>query len=622
MKKLLLGTLAIYLHLYAQQFDTAFNQPYPERMFQLDSLVRNVLKPKVEDSVFFLAQVKELRTKAEMKNDRKALFYADYLLFYYQMGASRMEEKELLQKFQQLYKQAQRLEMIQIQSNLYNDLGYYYYKRPNPNYILYFDNLNKGYELYKDLDIRQYPDKAYNLYSLALSYYQFGDYGDAIRFAHKVEPLPDGNNFTDLFTYNLLGMAYLKLNKFDSSRIYLEKTYQLANTFEKEKGLGWTGIALGNTGHTWYKEGKYEKAIPCYRQAIEICIQTQLWDNVSPFSSRLISSYTKLGQLDKARELIPLARRSTYLYNQVDGYFLFYSALADYYKAVKDGMPAIMYRDSAIFYNDSLQRTFDRNLKVQLQLSNYQEQAAAKDALYKSEKSRQLIIRNSIIVCVFLLLALAYIFYNRQQKLLRNKTVLLKEIHHRVKNNLQVISSILDIQQRTLNDEKLMQAFIDAKSRISSMALVHQNLYEKENVGATHTGEYFDQLFKIITASYAPKHIRITHAIHAEGKMNIDTLVPVALIFNELLTNTYKYAFTGRENGHIEFKLVQKNDGFHMSYRDNGKGFPEGFEWTKSRGLGSLMIRKFTQQLFGTYTVHSSAQGVEFIFIFKASKQN
>jgi two-component sensor histidine kinase len=612
--------VCIPVFLFSQSYDLVFKKDYPERMMLIDSIVRNDIKPLVEDSVAFNRKLDLFKSASKKSKDQKALFYTEYLFFYFEMSNNTMPEEAVLKKFNQLIKEASRLNMLQIEANLYNDLGYYYYKRPNPNYILYFDNLNKGYQFYKDIDVKEYPDKAYNLYSLALSYYQFGDYADAINFAKKVPPLNDGDNFVDLFTYNLLGMAYLKLNKFDSSRIYLDETYKLANSFPKEKGLGWTGIALGNIGHSWYKEGNYEKAIPYYQKAIAICDSTQLWDNVSPFSSRLISCYTKLGKLKEADQLIPLARSSTYLYNQIDGYSFLYNALADYYKATSAGMQAIIYRDSAIFYNDSLQKTFDRNLKVQLELSNYQAQAEAKEALFNSKKSRQTVIRNSIIGFAILLITLAWIVYNRQKKLLQNKTVLLKEIHHRVKNNLQVISSILDIQQRSLNDEKLMQAFMDAQSRISSMALVHQNLYEKENVGATDTNSYFEQLFQVITASYAPKNSKISHSIRAEGQLTIDTLIPVALIFNELLTNTYKYAFKGRETGEIRFELVQKNEVIQMMYKDNGVGLPAGFEWTKSKGLGSLMIRKFTQQLFGTYNVDSSAEGVKFIFSFKASK--
>ena len=620
MKKWVIILLLNCIDINAQQYADVFAKNYPERLMLIDSVVRNDIKPSVEDSVGFHKKLDHLETLAKDKNDKIAIFYTKYLSFYFQISNNQIDEAEVLKGVKELSSEAAKLDLPQVEANLFNDLGYYYYKRPNPDYILYFDNLNKGYQFYKDLDVTEYPDKAYNLYSLALSYYQFGDYADAIRFAKKVPPLKDGDNFVDLFNYNLLGMAYLKLNKFDSSRTYLEETYKLANSFPKEKGLGWTGIAKGNIGHTWYKEGKFENAIPYYLEAIAICDTGKLWDNVSPFSSRLISCYTKLGKLDKAKALIPLARRSSYLYNQKDGYLLLYNSLADYYKATMEGNLAIIYRDSAILYTDSLQKTFDRNLKVQLELSNYQQQVKAKEAIFNSNKARQKVIRNSIIGFTILLISIAIFVYIRQKQLLVQKTVLLKEIHHRVKNNLQVISSILDIQQRSLNDEKLMQAFTDAQSRISSMALVHQNLYEKENIGTTDSNEYFEQLFQNITLSYAPANIKITHSIRSQGRLTIDTLIPVALIFNELLTNTYKYAFKGRSGGSIQFELIQKSDLFQMSYSDDGVGFPAGFDFSKSRGLGSLMIRKFTQQLFGTFMVDSNTQGVKFIFSFKALK--
>jgi len=618
MKRITICIVFSIVLVYAQKFEKAFELSYPKRMYALDSIIRNDLKPKItEDPASYLQDVVSLRETAQKNNDKKALFYSEYLDFFFHVSVLELAEEDIIKEFEAMFKKAQNLKMPHVQSNLYNDLGYYYFKRTNPNYILYFDNLNKAYELYKNLSFEEYPDKVYNLYALALSYYQFGDYTDAIRFAKQVEPIPDGDNFVDLFTYNLLGMAYLKLERFDSSRIYFKKTYLFAENSAKEKQLGWTGIALGNIGHTWYIQGEYEQAIPCYLEAIEVCKKAELWDNVSPFSSRLISSYTKLGQTDKAKDFIDLAKKSTLLYNDIEGYALFYNAIADYYKATGNSLKAINYRDSAILYNDSIQTTFDRNSKVQLQLNSYREKIKAQEAIYKLAAIRQQTIRNTIIGFIVFLLIIAYMFYSRQKKILQSKTVLLKEIHHRVKNNLQVISSILDIQQRSSGNEQVNRAFTDAKSRINSMALVHQNLYERENVGATDAMDYFNQLFKIISASYAPENVKISSNIHASGSLNIDTLIPIALIFNELLTNTYKYAFIHKPAGDIYFFLTIKDDIIKMEYRDNGEGAPADMDLLKSKGLGSLIIKKFTQQLHGSYTVENSRQGIKYSFQFK-----
>ena len=150
------------------------------------------------------------------------------------------------------------------------------------------------------------------------------------------------------------------------------------------------------------------------------------------------------------------------------------------------------------------------------------------------------------------------------------------------------------------------------------MALVHQSLYEKENLESTSAQEYFQQLFQSITASYAPRKKQIFQEVHAANiSLNIDTLIPLALIVNELLTNSFKYAFTKKNTGHIYFELRKEKDYYHMEYKDDGPGFPEGFEMNQSKGLGSLMIEQLTTQLFGSYQVVSSPEGLHFHFTFK-----
>jgi len=612
--------LAGAMQLHSQLFNKAFQYSYPKRMLVLDSISTYILKPFRTDSASYYSAVNELRDQADKINDKKALLYADYLLFYFNIYNFKWDDKKVNEVYQELLSRSKKQNAITVEVNLYLNMGYYNDNKKDPNYLLYFDYLHKAYLLYIDLDVKGFTDKVYNLYSLALAYYKFGDYPEAIKYATIVNQLPQVP-YVNMFNYNLMGVSYLKLGELDSSRLYLEKTYQLAEELEKKNEfIGWKGIALGNIGHTWYEQADYPKAISYYLKGIKICKEIGFWDNVSPFSSKLISSYVKTGQLQEAEKHFDLARQSTKAYNMVEGYYDFYMAMADYYKAKNYGMQAITYRDSAISYNDSLQKIFDRNLKVQTQLANYNEKTEALEALHRLEKSRENIIRNSIILFAIFLVGAIYYFYYRQRKQLRTKTFLLKEIHHRVKNNLQLISSILDIQQRTLSDEKLMQAFVDAKSRIGSMALLNQNLYEKENIGIIDTQEYFDQLFRVITSSYAQKNVKITNTIQSNAKLTIDSLIPLALIFNELLTNTYKYAFNSRETGDIHFELTQNGESLQMIYTDNGQGFLEGFEWTKSKGLGSLMIRKFTQQLFGTHSVNSNASGVKFIFNFKSVK--
>jgi two-component sensor histidine kinase len=197
--------------------------------------------------------------------------------------------------------------------------------------------------------------------------------------------------------------------------------------------------------------------------------------------------------------------------------------------------------------------------------------------------------------------------------------MLIKEIHHRVKNNLTVISSILDLQKRNIKDEQMLEVFKDAKSRINSMALVHKNLYEQDNFATIDTQKYFENLYKTISSAYKLKDVKIETIIDCKNvNINIDTLIPLALITNELLTNSFKYAFEDKENGVIKLQLSNNKNDFEMNYQDNGVGLIQTTKSEKEKeGLGTLLINGLTKQLDGSLVKNSSSSGLHYCINFK-----
>lgn len=192
------------------------------------------------------------------------------------------------------------------------------------------------------------------------------------------------------------------------------------------------------------------------------------------------------------------------------------------------------------------------------------------------------------------------------KKALEQKDILLKEIHHRVKNNLAVISGILDLQQRQVKNE-LLTAFVkDAKTRIASMALVHKNLYEDNSDGNSLLQLYFESLFNTVAVSYKPKGKKVDHKISCgDLKLNIDTLIPLALIVNELLTNSFKYAFGMKEEGLISITIERNEKYFLLTYADNGKGLAANYDPTENKSLGTRLINRLTEQLEGKVIVEN-----------------
>ena len=184
---------------------------------------------------------------------------------------------------------------------------------------------------------------------------------------------------------------------------------------------------------------------------------------------------------------------------------------------------------------------------------------------------------------------------------LKEKERLLKELHHRVKNNMQIIISMMRLQTLTETDPKILAFVRDSKSRIDSMALVHEMLYSSEGFEFTSLAEYVDFLQRSIFMSYAPpKHqIEVELNIADNCYFNIDRMIPIGLIVNELFSNSLKHAFPDAQ-GNINLRAVKDEAGRVMiHYEDDGVGLPDNFDIDKAESLGMQLIVMLTEQLDG-----------------------
>jgi PAS domain S-box-containing protein len=191
------------------------------------------------------------------------------------------------------------------------------------------------------------------------------------------------------------------------------------------------------------------------------------------------------------------------------------------------------------------------------------------------------------------------------KKSLEEKETLLKEIHHRVKNNLTVISSLLNLQSRYIKDKDDLMMFMESQSRAKSMALIHKRLYDSTDLKRIDFGDYINTLANEMFKTYVPDPNRIKLNLNVEDIMlDINTAIPLGLILNELLTNCMKYAFpqtdTGdnkSEMGHIHVNLYKNEDGYTLSVEDDGKGFPEDIDIENTDSLGLQLINSLTNQI-------------------------
>jgi PAS domain S-box-containing protein len=203
---------------------------------------------------------------------------------------------------------------------------------------------------------------------------------------------------------------------------------------------------------------------------------------------------------------------------------------------------------------------------------------------------------------------------------LREKEALLKEIHHRVKNNLQVVSSLLGLQSRLVSDDESRKMFQESQNRIHSMALLHESLYQSNNLSMIDFPDYIRQLASHLFRSYGVRADRIHLRTNLDVLyLNLDAAVPCGLIINELVSNSLKYAFPDAREGEVLIELREHSEGLaRLLVADNGIGLRSDIDWTTVRSLGLRLVRSLADQLGAKIEVRSTL-GTEVQLVFAAA---
>lgn len=207
------------------------------------------------------------------------------------------------------------------------------------------------------------------------------------------------------------------------------------------------------------------------------------------------------------------------------------------------------------------------------------------------------------------------------QKSLKEKETLLAEIHHRVKNNLAIISGLLQMQVFNTEDEKLLAKLKESQSRIQSIAMVHEKLYSSETFSEIAIDKYIDDLIDMIEESMTDfqKEIRV-HTDMESIRLTVGQAIPCGLLLNEMITNCYKHAFQDRDEGEIDISINESGSQITLSVEDNGIGLPKGFEAEEQTSLGMTIINTLTAQLNGELKVDSDDFGSRFSLAFEIDR--
>lgn len=469
--------------------------------------------------------------------------------------------------------------------------------------------------------VQQYKNKQLEARALKLlgnAYSETSDYDKQLNSYLKsftiAEKLQDTTLLVSL--YNNIGNVYKDLKMYKKSLENYEKGLHLQTQSSLPISKSIAGVLWGNSGIVYEQLGNYKEALRRVKIAKNIRVALKNWGQIGGSNIDIANVYEKLQQLDSA---IFYNKQGVFNYKKIQnkgGLLVGYENLARLYEKQHLFKTALNYRKR----EDSLRGLVmnSKTLKKQAYLLAEIEYEKEIGALNIEKKNLQQTSFNRLIIVVFIFLVLmcsivAIIFIRKKNikskeinKVLsasnREKEILLKEVHHRVKNNLQLVSSLLSLQSKTINNKKIKQILLESTDRIKSMSLVHQRLYEREAFTEVEFQTYSSQIAENLIASYNSS-ANTCFEINTDENIGIDFAITLGLILNEIITNTLKHN-PDQKKLKIELSFVKKKNTYELKVSDNGKGFNIATVQKKNT-LGMRLISILTNQLEGELQITS-----------------
>ena len=464
-------------------------------------------------------------------------------------------------------------------------------------------------------------------------------YGESLKYCLEAkEILENHKNWYELtFTYQRIALIYTKLNQFEVAHDYIDQAafacrqlkgfrvgqglvkkfwtqgmiYEAARDFDNALSLfdstkyyseqvhysmidRWL---LNSKGNIFLKQQKFDLALDQFNQALKFMESEDLvqnaYDHFNPIYENLIKANEGLGRYEEANR-----------YMKILG-------------SAKD----------SIFQLESEKQTAELQTKYQ----TFQKENEINQLKMEKASQRLILILSSLVLAALVILAFFLWRSNRYRSrinaILTNQKdeikikndqneLLLKEIHHRVKNNLEIVSGLLELQSAQISDTEVQKAMLESQNRVQAMGILHQKLYQGVNLGAIEMKEYFLNLSEGVLDSFnAEQRVHVELAMQ-ELDLDVDTAVPLGLIVNELLTNTLKYAFPQDRPGEVIISLYRFDKEYMMlKVADNGIG-TDFDQPAKGTGFGGQLVDLLSQQLGGELS-HQNNQGTLVTLKFK-----
>jgi two-component sensor histidine kinase len=470
------------------------------------------------------------------------------------------------------------------------------------------DYLMKGLELAKKAEI-----KARQLHNESLIINSLNNQGIILRDMRYIQQKPE-----------LMDSAYVKFQEaikmLESSRkndIQLQRLYN-------------------NISQVYIEHFKdYDKAREVLNKAIAINNELNSPFNLSYNYANLSNLYKEIGDYKKAKEyafkMLAIGNSLKMPHRVMNAY----GHLRTINKLTHQYDSALYYYEKRVELNDSLtnlaktEQVADFQTKYETVKKELEISTLNKDNELKSKQTFWVSILGLIILIGLILSIRNYRILRKKKRVieeqsdviqssLTEKETLLREIHHCVKNNLQIISSLLNIQSSNIDDPIVLSSIKEGQSRVQAMSLIHQNLYQSEHINDVDIENYLKELVNYLSDIFTGNNKSIEVEVDAKNiKFDIDTAIPLGLIVNELVSNAYKYAFDKRDKGKIKVRIKALNEiDYELHVDDDGVGLPYDFDPTKSKSLGLKLVKILSKQLRGKYAAKSD-KGANFTVFFK-----
>jgi two-component sensor histidine kinase len=473
-------------------------------------------------------------------------------------------------------------------------------------------------------------------------------YEEALDYCSRsIETLESIDYWYELhFSYQRMAIIHRNLGEFEKAHFFLQKAiaacYQLEG-FRVKQGVAklyWT------KGYIHEAEGKLDQANSYLDSAaylgkqVKMSIDRWIYDGKGRIFLQQKKYQEALDAFQKELEILTEDEYRAEGYELYNTYNPVYSNLAKAYAGLQQYEQAYAITKEIVAAKDSFFKLESEKQLLALRTKYETEQKEATIVAQAKLLDQQQLLQWFIIG--FAALLGLFLFQTYRNAKLRKRSndalsatnaqlelknqeneLLLKEIHHRVKNNLQTISSLLNLQSGSIHDASAFDAIQESKNRVASMALIHQKLYQGENLAAIEMRDYFETIGKAIIKSFGDKGRSVTLNVDMpELELDVDTAVPIGLITNELLTNSLKYAFREAEEGEVSITLTKgENNLLKLEIADDGQWDDREKLPEDNGGFGTMLVQLLTTQL-GGHLEKSTKQGTSTVIQFRPQRKS